>query len=352
MSTHDVEKHAFFEKLKQQEANALKIRDGMAKLINDDKAPEPAAQTTEKVEERFPVPDPEPEQRPVPKLEQEEPAPEPAPQPAQQPAVDGRENDPNYWKHRHLTTEGILKAERAKAAKLEAEAAALRAEAAKLQADVLDKTRKADAESRNRALEQIALTDFFTAQQIEEYGEQHLKTVMQGVLKAATQRTRLELDAELERVRGEVDSLRNVAAQTREDAFWSHLNAAYPDWQSQQNDPGFQEWLAELDPVSGQTRDSYVKAAQKSLDAARVVAIFKSYNPHKPAAKPAAPKPPVQPVGAPAEASLPSPPAKLRYSDWKNLQREIQQGMWRGREKEAAERDRQFIAAMQAGNLV
>lgn len=347
MSLHEIEKDAFRKKLEQQEANALKIRDGMAKLIDDEqKPPEQAAPaTTEKVEERFPVSEEEPPA-------QEEPAPQPAQQqPA--PAADARENDPNYWKHRHLTTEGILKAERAKAAKLEAETAALRAEAAKLQADVLDKTRKADAESRNRALEQIALTDFFTAQQIEEYGEQHLKTVMQGVLKAAMQRTRGELDAELERVRGEVDSLRNVAAQTREEAFWSRLSSDVPDWETINQDDAWIAWLSEDDPVSGQTRDSHLKAAQQSLDAKRVAAIFKSFKATqtKPA-KPAATKPPVQPVGNPAEASLPSPAQKLRMADWQKFQKEVQQGLWRGREKEAEAIDRKFIAAMQSGNIV
>ena len=342
-SMHEVEKHAFHERLKQQEENAKKIRDGMAAVINEPAQPEPEAPTPEPVitQENEPVAEP---------VAASQPEPQPA-QPA--PAADPRENDPNYWKHRHLTTEGILKAERLKAEKMQAEAAALRAEADRLRKEALDRAKAVSAESRERALDQIALTDFFTAQQIEEYGEQHLKTVMQGAVKAAMKLNRAELDAELERVRGEVDSIRNVAAQSREDAFWNTLSTEVPDYSAINASPEFQAWVAEIDPVSGRTRDSYIKEAQAALDARRVVAIFKSFQPTPPpVAQPAPQRPSAPPVGKAAEATLPPPPQKLRMADWKAFQLEVTQGKWRGREAEAAARDRQFIAAMQAGNLV
>ena len=343
-SMHDVEKHAFHERLKKQEENAKKIRDGMAAVIND-----PAPQPEPVVAEPAPVvaAEPEPVAEPVA-------AAEPEAQPAQPASADPRENDPNYWKHRHLTTEGILKAERQKAEQMKAEAAALRAEADKLKREALDRAKAVSAESRDRALDQIALTDFFTAQQIEEYGEQHLRTVMQGAVKASMKMGRAELDAELERVRGEVDSIRNVAAQSRDDAFWQVINTDVPDWQATNASPEFQAWLAEHDPVSGRTRDSYIKEAQASLDAKRVVAIFKSFKPHHPpAVAHAAPqRPSAPPVGKTSEATLPPPATKMRMADWKKFQMEVTQGKWRGRDAEAAAIDRKFIAAMQAGNIV
>lgn len=342
-SMHDVEKHAFHERLKQQEENAKKIRDGMAAVIND-----PAPQPEPVVAEPAPVvaAEPEPVAEPVA-------AAEPESQPAQPASADPRENDPNYWKHRHLTTEGILKAERQKAEQMKAEAAALRAEADRLRKEALDRAKAVSAESRERALDQIALTDFFTAQQIEEYGEQHLRTVMQGAVKASMKAGRAELDAELERVRGEVDSIRNIAAQSRDDAFWTTVNTDVPDWQAINASPDFQQWLADIDPVSGRTRDSYIKEAQAALDAKRVVAIFKSFKPQPPAAASAVPqRPSAPPVGKTAEATLPPPTQKLRMADWKNFQMEVTQGKWRGRDAEAAAIDRKFIAAMQAGNIV
>lgn len=350
MSMHEVEKFAFHKRLEQQEANALKIRDGMSKLID---APEAAApQTAEAVEERFPQP--AQEAAPVVHEIQPDPQPQPVEKPAKEAAADPRESDPNYWRHRHLTTEGILKAERAKAQQLADEAAALRAEADRLRRETLDSRKASDAQSRERALDQIALTEYFTAKQIEEYGEEHLRTVLKGNVKAALKTIQPELQSELEQMRAEIESMRGSASQQREQKFWDDLDSGVEDWRSIQQDPDFLNWLAALDPVSGRTRDSFVKEAQKSLDAKRVVAIFKSYqDTTKPAQAPQqASRPSAPPVGKSIQAELPPPAQKLRYSDWQKFQRDMTQGVYRGREKEAAEMDRRFILAMQSGNLV
>lgn len=352
MSMHDVSKAAFHRKLAEREAA---VREGLAKFVGEAPAeqqpalePQAAEQpaVVENVAERFPAP----EQAAQPEPSPEQPA---AEQPA--PAADARENDPNYWRHRHLTTEGILKSERAKAKQLEEEAAALRAEADRLRKESLDKARKADAQLRERSLDQIDLTEFFTPAEIEEYGEKHLRTVLKGNVKAALKTIDPSLQAELEQMRAEMESLRGTAAHTREQAFWNQLDSAMPDWQSQQANPEFQEWLAEVDPVSGRTRDSYVKEAQKSLDAKRVVAIFKSFNgtTPKPASVASAPsRPSAPPAGKTTTAELPPPATKLRLADWQQFQREVQQGKWRGRDQQAAELDRKFQRALQEGNLV
>lgn len=351
MSMHDVSKAAFHRKLAEREAA---VREGLGKFLGDAPAesappPEPAQeaapQTTEAVAERFPV---EQEAQPV---QQEQPAQEAAQAPA-----DPRENDPNYWRHRHLTTEGILKSERAKAKQLEEEAAALRAEADRLRKETLDKAKAADAQLRERSLDQIDLAEYFTAKQIEEYGEEHLRTVVKGAVKAGMKTIEPSLQAELEQLRADMESLRGTAAQTREQAFWGQLESALPDWQEQQASPEFQEWLAEVDPVSGRTRDSYIKDAQKRLDASRVVAIFKSFRgvaPNKPATVAAASsRPSSPPAGKPIQAEMPPPATKLRLADWQQFQREVTQGKWRGRDREAAELDRKFQRALQEGNMV
>lgn len=339
MTPHEIEKHHFLKSLSEREA---KVREGLAKFIGDDK---PKPEEPEVVHEVQPDPQPE--------LVAEAPAPVAAP--VTESPADPRESDPNYWRHRHLTTEGILKAERAKAQQLAEEAARLREEADRLRKESLDKSRKAGAELRERSLEQIDLSAYFTAKQIEEYGEEHLRTVLKGNVKAALNTIQPEVQAEMEQLRAEIESLRGNAAQTREQNFWAHIDSALPDWQAQQADAGFQAWLEEIDPVSGRTRDSYVKEAQQSLDAKRVVAIFKSYRSAspQPSSVPAAPsRPSAPPAGKPIAAELPPPPQKMRLADYKRFQQEVTQGMWRGRDKEAAEMDFKFQRALQAGNLV
>lgn len=342
-NVHERSRERFRQRLAEQEKA---MREGFEKALVQEQqaAPQPELQPE-------PEPQPEPQQEPV--AAALEPTPEPAQQPDPQPAGDPRENDPNYWRHRHATTEGILRAEKEKARQLAEEAAALRAEADKLRKETVDKQRKADAESRVRSLEQIDLSEFFTPAEIEEYGEKHLRTVLKGNVKAALKTIDPSLQAEVEQLREELNSIRGVAAQSREQAFWNHIDSAVPDWQSQQANPAFQAWLAEVDPVSGRTRDSYVKEAQSSLDAKRIVAIFKSFTPPSAAPQQAAPqRPSAPPAGKPITAAPPPPAQKLRESDYRKFQWEVTQGKWRGREKDAAEMDRKFIRALQEGNLV
>lgn len=339
-NVHERSRERFRQRLADQEKV---MREGFEKALGEE-----AQQEEPVVHEIQPDPQPEPIQA------QQEAQPEPQPEPTQS-AQDARENDPNYWRHRHATTEGILRAEKEKAKQLAEEAAALRAEADKMRKESLDRTRKADAESRVRSLEQIDLSEFFTPAEIEEYGEKHLRTVLKGNVKAAMKTMDPSLQAEMEQMRAEVESVRNIAAQSREQAFWGRLNSEAKDWRAKQANPDFLSWLAEVDPVSGRTRDSYVKDAQAALDADRVAAIFNAFSPASAPTPPASAqqqRPSAPPAGKPTAAQSPPPSQKLRHSDYLAFQAEVQQGKWQRRQNEAAEVDRKFQRALQEGNLV
>lgn len=340
-NVHERSRERFRQRLADQEKV---MREGFEKALG------------EEVQEA-PVNEPQPEQQlaPEPQPEPVQEAPEQQAEPAPQPAQDNRENDPNYWRHRHATTEGILRAEKEKAKALAEEAAALRAEADKMRRETVDKQRKADAESRVRSLEQIDLSEFFTPSEIEEYGEKHLRTVLKGNVKAAMKTMDPSLQAEMEQMRAEVASVRNIAAQSREQAFWGRLDSGAKDWRAKQANPDFLSWLAEVDPVSGRTRDSYVKDAQAALDADRVAAIFNAFSPASAPTPPASAqqqRPSAPPAGKPTVAASPAPAQQLRYSDYIAFQKEVQQGKWQRRQNEAAEVDRKFQRALQEGNLV
>ena len=263
-NVHERSRERFRQRLADQEKV---MREGFEKALGEEQQEAPVEHAIE--------PDPQPE----PIQAQQEAQLEPQSQPELAPAQDSRENDPNYWRHRHATTEGILRAEKEKAKALAEEAAALRAEADKMRRETVDKQRKADAESRVRSLEQIDLSEFFTPAEIEEYGEKHLRTVLKGNVKAAMKTMDPSLQAEMEQMRAEVASVRNIAAQSREQAFWGRLDSGAKDWRAKQANPDFLSWLAEVDPVSGRTRDSYVKEAQNALDDDRVAAIFNAFSP-------------------------------------------------------------------------
>lgn len=339
-NVHERSRERFRQRLAEQEKA---MREGFEKALGEEQQ-EPPVHTIE------PDPQPEPQAQSETVVEAVQQASDPEPQPA----ADSRENDPNYWRHRHQTTEGILRAEKEKAKQLAEEAAALRAEADRLRKEALDKTRKADAESRVRSLEQIDLSEFFTPAEIEEYGEKHLRTVLKGNVKAAMKTMDPSLQAEMEQMRAEVESVRTIAAQSREQAFWNRLDSSAKDWRAKQANPDFLSWLAEVDPVSGRTRDSYVKDAQAALDAERVAAIFNAFSTASAPthSAPAQQRPSAPPAGKPTVAAAPPPAQQLRYADYVAFQKEVSQGKWQRRQAEAAEVDRKFQRALQEGNLV
>lgn len=72
----------------------------------------------------------------------------------------------------------------------------------------------------------------------------------------------------------QVNNLAKQTAESREQSFWSQLSTAVPDWQQINNNPDFQTWLLEVDPLTGVNRQSALEQAQRSLDIGRVVRFF------------------------------------------------------------------------------
>ncbi len=79
-----------------------------------------------------------------------------------------------------------------------------------------------------------------------------------------------------------IPQVRHVAQQqtmSAEDRFWTDLSAAVPDWQKINNNPAFQTWLLQVDPLTGSTRQAFLEQAQKKLDVQRVIAFFRTFSP-------------------------------------------------------------------------
>lgn len=87
-------------------------------------------------------------------------------------------------------------------------------------------------------------------------------------------------------------------AQNDQQSVLAMLASAVPNWQEMNEDPGFLEWLDQVDPFSGAQRGALLKQAYKAHDGSRVVAFFSGYlKEHAAVTPPAAPK---VPAAAPA----------------------------------------------------
>ena len=77
--------------------------------------------------------------------------------------------------------------------------------------------------------------------------------------------------------------------QNREQMFWSRMGELVPNWEAMNGDPAFLSWLAEFDPMVGQTRKYLIDQAQQQLNADRAAAFFRAFAATRP------PPPPVTP---------------------------------------------------------
>lgn len=97
-----------------------------------------------------------------------------------------------------------------------------------------------------------------------------------------------EIRKEFAPIRDQVGEVQKKTAQTEEERFWSAVDAAVPDWREIDSDPQWLEWLGEVDPMVGNSRQEALNAAHTAMDAARVAAIFKVwkgiYRPEQPVA--------------------------------------------------------------------
>lgn len=67
-------------------------------------------------------------------------------------------------------------------------------------------------------------------------------------------------------------------AETAQDAFWRELSQQVPNWQQINNDKDFHQWLLDVDPLTGTTRQVYLEQAQQSQNPHRAASFFKMFS--------------------------------------------------------------------------
>lgn len=105
----------------------------------------------------------------------------------------------------------------------------------------------------------------------------------------------------VERVAQATQNVGERVAQSDQQSVLSMLASAVPNWMELNEDPGFLEWLDQVDPFSGAQRGALLKQAFKAHDGSRVVAFFSGYlKEHAAVTPPAASNPPAAPAPAAA----------------------------------------------------
>lgn len=293
-----------------------------------------------------PAPTPTPPPEPVPAAPPARPEPAPQPPPTE---------DANYWKQRFSTTEGVLRAERDKHVD---ELKARDKQIADLQSQVVQLQQQIDA-GRDPAAD-LDIKEYFSESQIEQLGEEYLRGVLRGVLRANHASLQKAIDQTVAPLRKELETQRQTAAETQNsqaktayDSFLSELTKLVPTWEQVNSDPRFGQYLKAIDDTSGFSRQEILLAAEKRLDHARVARVFSDFlktlgalpTGHDPQRR-------LQPEGAPAGGD---PPPDNRPSiteaEIRQFQQDVSRGRYRGREAERAAMQKRIDEAYMAGRV-
>lgn len=207
-----------------------------------------------------------------------------------------------------------------------------------------------------------------TDKDVEEYGESLdvMRKVSREELVPVAQRL-AQIEQVLRQMQTSVVPQVQAVAQRQqvsaEQQFWADLSAAVPSFRQVNDNPDFQSWLLQADPLTGITRQTYLDDAQRSLDASRVANFFRAWLESTGQATVA------QSTGSAAGSELEkqvSPgrsrstgtPATAKqgktYSpqDIQKFFNDVRQGKYKGREQERDRIERDIFAAQRENRIV
>lgn len=205
----------------------------------------------------------------------------------------------------------------------------------------------------------------------EEFGDRYVDFVQRATsdASAALVATIESLKAEVAQLKSLAPVVNTVAATQRKsaaDQFFVDIATAVPDWQSTNADPRFHEWLVTPDPMTGIARQTYLESAQNSLDSARAVNIFRAWAQQNsgpqavtPPAAPPTPTPTITELErqiAPGRTTATVAPTQNALRQWTPedvtaFYDDVRRGVYKGREAERAETERDLFRAQREGRM-
>lgn len=223
------------------------------------------------------------------------PAPAAAPPASPTPAVDPRESDPVYWRHRFKTIEGVLKVEREQH---RTERDRFNQELTQLQEQVRSLRAAQPAPA-------IDLSKLFTPEQIEKHGEEHLTTIATTAQKAAREEAQALINTAIEPLKQRQVDTAAQTERTEQSEYMDKLLELVPDAVEIDNSETWSEWLNGLDEGTGIARRLVASHHHKARNVKQMVKMINRFK--EETAPPTPPAPPVSPHGGGASDADPAP---------------------------------------------
>ena len=172
------------------------------------------------------------------------------------------------WAHKYHTLKGMYDAE---VPRLHSQVREMQTQIQQLIAD------KAEIEARK--VEVLQVDSLITDEDKEAFGPDLIDLIERATnSKVATLANReAELVKEIKELKGQLGNVTERQVVSEKDRFLSSLAQQVPDWETLNIDPGFLNWLQEVDPVYGIPKQVALSNAYEGGDVARVATIFNSY---------------------------------------------------------------------------
>lgn len=150
-----------------------------------------------------------------------------------------------------------------------------------------------------------------------------------------------------------------------EQQFWADLTNTVPEWREINDVQEFQNWLLEVDPLTGINRQTYLEDAQQRLDARRVANFFTTWmnvsgraNTARSEGSESTPKPQseLEKQVSPGRSRNTGAPAANKGKIWTPADitkffNGVREGSYNGREKERDQIERDIFAAQREGRI-
>ncbi|AXQ30453.1 hypothetical protein D0B54_17995 [Solimonas sp. K1W22B-7] len=288
------------------------------------------------------------------------PAPVPEPVPAEDPvpepdavALTEAAPAPEYWRSRFQTAEGMLRREREERSR---EQIGQQAQLQQMQQQLGDLQRQIDG-GRDPVAE-LDLGQHFSAEQIAQHGEDHLRAVLRAAQRTLEPQLQLLLSREMAPLRQELEQARQSVAQVRRsrdgevyEGFLQELSRRVPQWQELNGDPRFLQYLDQADEATGERRQDLLSLFEQRGDAARVARLFGEFL-RQGAAPARDPHRRLLPDSSPDGGN---PPPDLRpaitQAEIRQFQADVARGRYRGRPQEQAAMQQRIDQAYIGGRI-
>ncbi len=217
-----------------------------------------------------------------------------APAPAA-PVTDPREQSVDYWKQRFQVTQGLLNQQRDAIAELRGE---MNRRVTELQQQLQQAQQARPAASND---DDIDLSQYYTQEQRDEYGDDQLKTIVRTSLAAARVEAQRAVEAAVAPIRQQEEARSQETALQSKLQFHAAIAQHVPDWEQVDASDPWRAWLREVDENTGLVRNDVLMTNYNNRNLSVVVKMFKEFK----AVQPVAPTPPMAPQGAGRAGSTP-----------------------------------------------